>query len=223
VKPVAVLRPEPGASATVARALELGLPAFALPLFEVRPVSWAAPHPSDYDALLLTSANAVRLAGEGLGRYRSLPVHAVGEATAEAARNAGLEVQATGESGIDALLEQLPDGLRLLHLRGEDYRPPGKPRQPITACTVYRSDSVAVASAQIQRLSGSVALVHSPRAGARLAELVPARASITIAAISEAAVRACGQGWRKVAAAQKPHDSALLSLAQRLCQESQPE
>ena len=41
-----VLRPEPGASATVERARALGLDAVAMPLFEVEPVAWDAPDPA---------------------------------------------------------------------------------------------------------------------------------------------------------------------------------
>ena len=38
-----VLRPEPGASATVAKARERGLDAVVMPLFTVEPVAWEAP------------------------------------------------------------------------------------------------------------------------------------------------------------------------------------
>src|SRR5687767_8581448 len=86
---LAILRPEPGASATVSRAAAIGLDAFAMPLFEIEPLAWEAPEPTAFDALLLTSANAVRCGGQALERLRGLPVHAVGEATAEAARRAG--------------------------------------------------------------------------------------------------------------------------------------
>ena len=93
---VLVLRPEPGATATLRRARERGLEAEAVPLFEVEPVEWSVPDPSDFDALLLTSANAVRHGGPGLQALRELPVHAVGEATARAAREAGFAVATIG-------------------------------------------------------------------------------------------------------------------------------
>ena len=86
MKRVLVLRPEPGASATVKRAKERGLDALAIPLFEVRPVDWDVPDAGSFDGLLLTSANAVRHSGEQLKELRGLPVHAVGAATAAAAR-----------------------------------------------------------------------------------------------------------------------------------------
>ena len=83
-----VLRPEPGASATVKRARERGLEAVAAPLFEVEPLTWQAPDVDAFDGLLLTSANAVRHGGDELLKLRGLEVYAVGEATADAAASA---------------------------------------------------------------------------------------------------------------------------------------
>ena len=40
---VLVLRPEPGASATVERARARGLDAFAVPLFAIEPLDWDVP------------------------------------------------------------------------------------------------------------------------------------------------------------------------------------
>src|SRR5204862_3541714 len=101
---VIVLRPEPGASATVGRARRRGIEAVALPLFETEPIAWEAPDPARFDALLLTSANAVRLGGDQLDALRALPVHAVGEATAYAAREAGFEVASISDAGVDRLV-----------------------------------------------------------------------------------------------------------------------
>ena len=81
-----VLRPEPAAHRTVERARELGLDATAVPIFELDAVEWSAPRPGEFDGLLLTSANALRQGGAELDRVRGLPVFAVGEATAAAAR-----------------------------------------------------------------------------------------------------------------------------------------
>jgi uroporphyrinogen-III synthase len=60
-------------------------------------------------------------------------------------------------------------------------------------------------------------LVHSPRAGQRLAELVADRSSVVVAAISPAAAEATGSGWGAVEVADSPNDDALLALAERLC------
>ena len=60
-------------------------------------------------------------------------------------------------------------------------------------------------------------LVHSPRAGERLGELVEDRGAVTIAAISPAAAATAGTGWEAVYIADAPTDDALLALAEQLC------
>jgi uroporphyrinogen-III synthase len=85
---------------------------------------------------------------------------------------------------------------------------------------VYRSKLVEAPS--LSALDGNVALIHSPRAGQRLAELASNRASVAIAAISPAAASACGSGWAAIEAAERPADDALLALAARLCNKPEP-
>ena len=211
-----LIRPEPGLSASQERARALGLDVICCPLFEVEPVAWDAPDPARYDALMLSSANAVRHGGARLDAVQVLPVHAVGEATASAARQAGFEVKTVGEADLTALLSQLPPSLRLLHLAGEDHRDTGKSR--IDRRIVYRS--TAIADPRLPPLAGLVAAVHSPRAGARLAELTNHRSETAIAAVSEAAAAACGTGWQRVEASLEPSDKSLLALAAMLCHTS---
>jgi len=217
---VLVLRPQPGASKTVARAKAPGLDAVAIPLFEIEPIAWGSPEPSAFDGLLLTSANALRHGADRIQELRELPVYAVGEATAKAASDAGLEVAATGDSGVDGFLNSIDPDLRLLHLCGEDRRGPRDAAQHITSLPVYRA--TAVEAPDLESVEDSVALIHSPRAGRRFAELVHDRRSIAIAAISEPAAESVGTGWQVVEAAEQPTDEALLALAARLCNNSPP-
>jgi uroporphyrinogen-III synthase len=209
-----ILRPEPGASTTLERARQLGLEALKLPLFEIEPLAWEAPDPTSFDGLLLTSANAARHGGEQLARLRQLPVYAVGRMTARCARDAGFEVTAIGEGGVDDLLGSIAANLKLLHLCGEHHRTSPFARQKIAAMPVYRARALNPDLAAAER---SVALVHSPRAGEQLGRLVQARGSIAIAAISKAAADAAGTGWKTVEFASEPNDDALLALAARLC------
>jgi len=218
---ILVLRPEPGASVSVRRARELGLDAVAIPLFEIEPVAWSRPDPARFDGLLLTSANAIRQAGDGLNELRGLKAYAVGEATAEAARAAGFDVAAKGDSGVCRLLGSIEPDLRLLHLCGADRREPDAPRQSITAVPVYRAK--AVEQADLGGVEESIALVHSPRAARRLAELVKDRASVTIVAISQAAADAAGAGWKEIAVADQAADEAMLALAAGLCNKPHPQ
>ena len=218
---VLVLRPEPGAGATVDKARKLGLDTLAVPLFEIEPVTWRAPDAASFDGLLLTSANAVRFAGERLNELRSLPVYAVGEATADAAREAGFDIASTGEAGVDRLLGSIEPELKLLHLCGADRREPQDARQSIVPLVVYRAVELDVPD--LDDVGAVVALIHSPRAGRRFADLVKDRRSISIAAISAAAADAAGGGWKSRGVADEPSDDALLALAARLCNKPDPE
>lgn len=210
-----LLRPEPGLTASRERAEAMGLAVVACPLFDVVPLAWNAPDADQFDALLLTSANAVREAGPGLDAYRALPVHAVGQATAAAAEAAGLRVQSIGSGGVDALLSDLSGSLRLLHLCGQ-HRAGSGHAERVTSVAVYESRQVDRPA--LPDMSDMVVAVHSPRAGRRLDELAQSRPKVRIAAISEAAAAACGTGWHSVAVASQPNDAELLALAAKLCQ-----
>jgi uroporphyrinogen-III synthase len=214
-----VLRPEPAAHRTVERAKALGLDAAAIPLFELEALEWLPPDPKDFDGILLTSANAVNMGGGQLERLRGLPVHAVGEATAVAAEVAGFGLARVGTGGIEDLLDSIEPGARLIHLCGEDRREPDRPKQQISFVAVYRARPVD-APQGVGALRRQVAMVHSPRAAKRLAEILSEedRASVRIAAISRTAADAAGSGWADVQVATAPTDSALLALARSLCE-----
>lgn len=212
MRPILVLRPEPGATATARRAERLGLEARCHPLFEIKPLPWAMPE-GRFDGLLLTSANAIRHGGALPG----LPVHAVGEATAAAAHEAGLEVATVGHGGITALLSMMPAELRLLHLGGVERLLPEAVRQFIVSVDVYEAVPLPLPNASL--VEGAVLLVHSPAAGRRVADLQCDRKRVRLAAISPAAAAACGSGWDRTLAAPVPSDAALLPLAAELCKD----
>jgi uroporphyrinogen-III synthase len=205
---LAVLRPEPGNAATAARIEALGLHAIRLPLFAIRPLAWTVPDPLGFDGLLLTSANAVQHAGAGMAALKGLPVVAVGEATARAAREAGLTVETVGTGDVtDAVAAS--GRRRLLHLCGREHVTSGS-----ATVAVYAAEMLPMENAA--QLAGSVALVHSIRAARRLAELVR-RDGITdlrVAAIS-GSVRAFGPDVAG-AVAERPDDTTLVALAARL-------
>jgi uroporphyrinogen-III synthase len=222
MRPVLVLRPEPGAAATFARATAAGLQAIPAPIFKLMALAWDAPDPADHDAVMLTSANAVRLAGTALDLYRALPAYAVGEATAVAATAAGfadVRVGADDAAALIALMAQ--DGIsRPLHLAGRD-RKAGSAPFPIARRIVYAADPVSnlpgAARGGLNR--GAVALIHSPRAGSVFVGLLVkagiAPSTVSIAAISEAAASGF---WKEKAIAASPDDAALLAAAARLCE-----
>ena len=223
MKPLLVLRPEPGAAATLARAVAAGWQAIAAPIFNIVPVAWEAPDPADHDALMLTSANAARQAGDKLGLYRHLPVYAVGEATAVAAIDAGLADVRAGSDDVTALVRLMAkDGIaRPLHLAGRDHRVPADASVTMTRRIVYAADPVTELPSAARAALGrdAIALIHSPRASSIFSALLGAAGidsfAISIAAISDAA--AIGH-WKNVAIAATPDDSALLAAAARLCE-----
>lgn len=223
---VLILRPEPGAGETAARARALGLDPVAAPLFQVRPLPWQARDPESADALLLTSAHAARLAGPGLAALAALPCYAVGDATAAAAREAGLRAVHAGPSdGAAALRAAAADGARrVLHLCGREHVPLSHAHLSIERRVVYAAEPMAAlpeaATAALAR--GALTLVHSPRAASTLAALVPERSRVRLAAISSAAAEAAGEGWAAKAVAAAPRDEALLELAVKLCKTGRP-
>jgi uroporphyrinogen-III synthase len=208
-----IVRPRPGADETAARARDLGLEPIVLPLFEAHPLDWTPPDPRGFDAVLLTSANAARLGGEGLRPLLGLPCYAVGERTAEAARAAGFGEVKTGPSDGFALAAMAEaDGAgALLHLGGRDH----VPVERATHIAVYASEPAGALPAE---LGEAVILLHSRRAAFRLAALATNRARLVIAAISVQVAEAAGPGWKEVAVAAAPRDEALLELAAKLCQ-----
>jgi uroporphyrinogen-III synthase len=216
---VFVFRPEPASRRTISKALELGLDAVSIPLFDLEKLDWTPPDPSSFDGLLLTSANTVKMGGNRLDRYRCLPVHAVGEGTAVAAEVAGLGIATVGGGGIDQLLAAVDPGARLLHLCGEDRRPPSVAGRTITIVPIYRAAEREEVPG-LEGLRGQVAVLHSPRAARRLAELVdkPDRSTVRIAALSGPTAEAAGDGWETVRIAASPNDTELLALAARLCE-----
>ena len=115
-----IIRPQPGADATAKRAAALGLESHILPLFSVEKLDWEPDEAASYDALLITSANAILHSGSGLDALKSLPVYAVGAASARVAVDAGFTIAATGTSDAGAIVAaaQADGHSRLLWLTG---------------------------------------------------------------------------------------------------------
>ena len=217
-----IVRPQPGADATAKRVREAGFEPLVVPLFAIEPVQWAVPEPATYDALLLTSGNAVRMATGQLQDLAALPIYAVGAATTDALIEAGFSVAATGMSGVDDILGMAKaDGRRrLLWLAGED-RTDAQPREGMTlnVRTVYRSAAIpALAGFTENVATADAVLLHSARAARHFANLSENlgidRVNIVIAVMSAKIAEAAGSGWHAVAVAEQPNDTSLLSALQ---------
>lgn len=221
--PVLVLRPEPGATRTAEALREADFTPILYPLYGIEQMDWRPPDPADVDALLITSANAVRHGGPGLARYLSMPVYTVGEATARVARQAGFAAVETGGGDAATTIPLIVRAghRRILHLGGVEVRDFDPLGLSLHRIPVYRTvpcgDAGGVMRAMPQE-QGVYAFVHSARAAERFGSLIAPehRSRITIIAISNAASEACGTGWRDRVVAGAPNDAAMLAGLQML-------
>lgn len=221
---LALLRPEPGWSASAGAARALALTVSGHPIAETVPVEWSPPD-QKYDALLIGSAASFAHGGAGLARLRDVPVHAVGVATAAAARAAGFRVTAIGESGLQGLLDaRAGSPVKYLRLGGEERVPLSPhPGQAIAECIVYRLRPLPVASDFARQIAEDAPLIalHSAAAARHFrAELLrigvrPDR--LHLLALGARIAAAAGPGWAGVHCADRPDDAALLAKAVTLC------
>lgn len=228
--PLVIIRPEPGCSASLSTARMMpGLDTHGFPLFEVSARSWEALTPDRFDAILAGSAMVFRFGGRGLSALRSLPVYAVGETTAAAAREAGFSVAASGAGSMQAMLAELdPDHKRLLRLAGEERVPLTLPKGvTMEERVVYASHPREMPAELIALLrSPAIVALHSAEAARHLSEQCVRhgirRAPLRIAALSQRIATAAGDGWGEVASVPYPEDKALLALARQMCQDPWP-
>lgn len=218
------IRPEPGLSQTLRNAASAGLDIAGFPLFEVRAVPWSAPDHASVDALLLGSANAVLLAGEGLKAFVHMPVHAVGVRTADAARAAGFTITTSGSGGLQQVLDGLAGKkLRLLRLAGAEHVPLAPPPGiGIVERIVYEAAPLAMTPALASILrDGAVVLLHSAAAARHFAQecdrLGIPRSGIALAALGPRIGEAAGGGWAARQSCEQPQEAALLALARDMC------
>jgi uroporphyrinogen-III synthase len=221
--PLLILRPIEGAQKTATSAEKTGLRAVVAPLFEIRPLPWHANAADQYDAVLFSSANAVKMAGPNLQEYKALPALAVGPVTRQACEAAGFDVLETGVSGVQSLADKLPEGSfdRILRLSGKEYTSVKSDRS-FDHVAIYESVCIGLSElAQTALKNGSIVLIHSMRAAQMLlSEMKKNEIALDkshIVAISSKAAEAAGNGWKSVHFVDQPTDEALLRLAVRLC------
>jgi len=122
---VLVTRPQPDAAQTAARLAALGHEAVVEPLLTLEPKEIERTPAGPFAALAATSANAMRVAArlKVLDPLRSLPLHAVGTHTADAAREARFKTVIDAKGDADTLAENIVRDVqspgRVLHLAGE--------------------------------------------------------------------------------------------------------
>lgn len=211
-----IVRPQPGADATAKRVEAAGHSAIIAPLFAPEPIDWDLPTDPNYDGLLLTSANALRHAGEKRQELLHLPVYAVGQNSAEFARSMGFHIRLSGTAGIEQLLGQI-DARNVLWLAGEDRTQFVTPSDMQIDCRiVYRSGVLPPTRDFENRVAqADFVLLHSARAAEYFSSLVSQRDiernRVSIAALSKTIAQAAGPGWANIRIAKEPSDNDLLS------------
>ena len=223
-----IVRAEPAASATSEKARKLGLETFICPLFALKAVDWQCPEPNRFDALMLTSANAVRMAGPQLRQLAHLPAFAVGEATAQAAHNAGLTIEKpaiapkthaapTAQSLIDHIAAT--GKRRIVWLCAREQTIVKASRVELHSLVCYRADRLEPPSAWQKIIAQPAAMAFFSARAARYARILcgESRSHLVALAMSPAVADAAGEGWREYAVAAQSNEQALLELAARLC------
>jgi uroporphyrinogen-III synthase len=226
-----VTRGSPGAEATAARLLAMGFEALVDPLLEVRDLSPALDL-AGVVALAFTSVNGVA-AFARLDADRALPVFAVGDRTARAAREAGFEDVASADGDVEALAALIVDQAKRLDgavLHPSALEPAGDLVSFLVAAglsarriAVYETFDRDPASATLAGLDDlDAVLLHSPRAARRLAEILarrpaPGLRALCLSAAVAQPLEALVQSGVLGSAAFAPHPSetALLNLLMR--------
>lgn len=228
MKQIWITRSEPGASKTAERLRERGYEPLVAPLLTIEPAPKLNRDPSQYQAVLFTSANGVRaFAALSDARLRAL---CVGDATAEAAREAGFaDVESAAGDADDLLaLSQRtldPAGGPVLFASGEHiaakiHQSLGKAGYSVDRSIVYRAaaaDSIPKAAQEAIEAGGiDVVLFHSARAAEAFTLVVPARIArlFRYATISR---NAAGPLFIPYETAAKPDEESLLATLDRIC------
>lgn len=206
-----------------AMAEQLGsMPHIIAPLMGIAPL----PHtlPSMPDAVVITSRHAAAALPQA---WMALPIYAVGNATAEAARAAGATHIIVGEGSALDLLHPMRDGqkpgARLVHLSGEEVKIDLAPLLAahgiaLERCVVYGATPCALPSAlfdALPRITGVV--LYSPHSARVLAQSLGAQASALAGATAyclslDVAQAAAALPFKRLVSCPVPTHAAMLAV-----------
>ena len=214
-----ITRAEPGASRTAARLRDMGFEPVVAPLLAIETLTPPVPDLAPFTALAFTSINGVA-AFAALTRERDRPVFAVGDATAQAARDAGFADVRSASGDLHALARlissELNDAVVLVpqaEIPAGDFdaalADSGARHVSIQPLIVYRARPTTVAAPT----TFDAILIHSPRAAKRLAEQGAARLShaVTVCISAAAAAPLVALGLAP-AVARTPDEASLLTI-----------
>ena len=219
IRRVWITRAQPGAARTAAQLTALGFQPLVAPLLAIRPLSEAlkaAPDFAAVAALAFTSPNGVAAFAALTPALRDRPVFAVGDATAEAAREAGFADARSAAGDIHALARLIAarplDGLILAPGAREPAGdlPALLPDHDIRRLPVYAAEETGVAAPA----DFDAILLHSPRAArafARIAkpEIAANRLAVCISAAAAAPLAALS--FTEIRTADAPDETSILT------------
>ena len=219
IRRVWITRAQPGAARTAARLTALGFTPVVAPLLTLRPLPDAldaAPDLSTVAALAFTSPNGVAAFAALTPELRALPVFAVGDATAEAARAAGFHDARSAAGDVHDLARLIAASpIQGLILAPGAREPAGDlpallPDHNIQRLPVYAAEETdATPPADFDAV-----LVHSPRAARALAAtLTPQTAGQHLAVCISAAAAAplAALGFAEIRIADAPDEASMLT------------
>jgi uroporphyrinogen-III synthase len=119
-----ITRDEAGAERTALALRARGHEPIVAPLFGIEILSEVEPEDGPWDAILLTSVNALPGVCTWKGRWRDVPAFAVGDRTAQAMREQGFTAVTSAAGDVndlaDLIVARLTPPARLLYLAGEE-------------------------------------------------------------------------------------------------------
>lgn len=214
-----ITRAEPGAARTAARLRDMGFEPIVAPLLSLETLTPPVPDLASFAALAFTSINGVA-AFAALTPRRDLPAFAVGDATAQAAHDAGFADVRSAAGDLHALAGLIASAIaNAAVLVPQAETPAGDFTAALTAAgarnvsihslTVYRAIEMPAAAPALF----DAVLIHSPRAGQALAKLHHAPlAQAVLACISPAAAAPLAALGLTPVVAKSPDETSLLTI-----------
>lgn len=214
-----ITRAEPGAARTSARLRDMGYEPIVAPLLTIQNLTPPVPDLAPFAALAFTSINGVA-AFAALTPRRDRPVFAVGDATAQAAHDAGFADVRSASGDLRDLARLIASAIASAAVLVPQAETPagdftaaltaaGARNVAIHSLTVYRAIET---SAAMPSLFDAV-LIHSPRAGKALAKLHHAPlAQAVLACISPAAAAPLAALGLTPVVAKSPEETSLLTI-----------
>jgi uroporphyrinogen-III synthase len=233
-----ITRPEADAEKLAAKLSTYGIACICEPMFHIHPIlatkpEWTAIAEEPIQAIIATSANAVHVFAGQFTKRRSIPLYAVGDATAEAARGYDFLEVISAEGDVEDLKKLLleecdPEGGKLVYVKGSvtigNIEEALKRKKfDITSIVVYEAipvDGFSIfARTALQEHTLDMVLFYSPRSAILFEtllekyKLVEAAKHLHAFCMSKQVAESFkGLEWAKIHVAKAPNSESLLEL-----------